>query len=492
MQSTAYHDGLVIGVDIGSQGVRVVIADAQGQVAAQASQPFTWYQMAAASGSERVEQAPQQWWDAAQICLRQATSQLDLFQDTYKGLAITGTSGTLCLLDSAGTPTYPAIMYSDRRAGDEAAYLNTHCTGLTTSHGYQFQPSFALPKLLWIQRHHPEVLAKTRYIAHAGDVLVGRLTGVYGVSDWSQALKTGYDLIQLQWDPVVATMLHVPIERFPQIVSPGTVIGYVTPAAAAATGLPAGLAVVAGMTDGCAAQIAGGASAPGQWMSVLGTTLVFKGVTTDLLCDPQGRIYSHRHPQGMWLPGAASNTGGEVLALEFAGADLAAMDAQAIQQAPSGVLYYPLQRKGERFPFANAAAQRFLIGEPTNDAAYYTACLEGVGYIERLAYDTLAQLGAKQDGELRVTGGGARSHTWLQIRANILHCPLLIPEQTEAAFGAAVLAAGTVLHSDLMAATRAMVHIRQRVEPQGQAIVGTYAALYEQFVAACRDRGLVG
>ncbi|KPC84256.1 carbohydrate kinase, partial [Streptomyces sp. NRRL WC-3753] len=115
---------------------------------------------------------------------------------------------------------------------------------------------------------------------------------------------------------------------------PGTVLGTVCAAAAEATGLPEGTAIAAGMTDGCAAQIGAGALTPGAWNSVLGTTLVLKGVSPHLIRDPHGVVYCHRGPDGTWLPGGASSSGAGVLARHFTpenGDDLDALTAQAVR-----------------------------------------------------------------------------------------------------------------------------------------------------------------
>jgi xylulokinase len=479
---------LVIGVDVGTQGVRVIIADPAGQVVSQASVPFPPETTFAPQDEARFEQDPRQWWEATAACLRQATTTLPApRRASLAALAVTATSGTICLLDRHGEPLHPAIMYSDQRATDEADWLNETGDTAIQRTGCRFQASSGLPRLLWLQRHHPDLVARARYFAHASDVLVGNLTGDYGVSDWSHALKTGYDLVENRWPDYISSLPGLPAANFPRIVPPGTIIGSVTPAAAAASGLPAGLAVVAGMTDGCTAQIAGGATEPGQWLSVLGTTLVIKGVTTTLLHTPHGHIYSHRHPAGSWLPGGASNTGGEVLARRFANANLATLDQRAARLTPTGLICYPLERIGERFPFARPDARGFLVGTPPSTDHHYTACLEGVGYVERLAYQRLAELGAAPiGGPLRVAGGGARSLPWLQIRADILNLPLLIPQQIEAAFGAAVLAASATCHHDLSTAARAMVHMRAQVDPHPHA--ERYTPLYQQFVAACRER----
>lgn len=477
-----------IGIDLGTQGVRVIVTDPSGHIQAHANHTFR-LEPNPATHPHFFEQDPREWWTATATCLRQVTSNMDISQQrNITALAVTATSGTICLLDATGTPVAPAIMYSDRRAHNEATIINTATPNLTARYGYQFAASFGLPKLLWMHRHQPETVTAARFFAHAADVLTGHLTGDYATSDWSHALKSGYDVQNLCWPHELFDTLSLPREKFPRVVAPGTIIGNISPQAAEDTGLPQRTVVVAGMTDSCTAQIAGGAVEPGQWMSVLGTTLAIKGVTTDLLHDPAGRIYSHRHPMGIWMPGGASNTGGEVLARQFAGEDLAQLDRQAARIIPTDLLCYPLERTGERFPFAHPNARSFLIGNAPSRIQYYTACLEGVGYIERMAYDVLSQIGAPMHGALRATGGGARSQTWLQIRANILNRPIEVPEQTEAAYGAAVLAAGACAYPDSIAATQAMVRVREHIEPDS-VLVEKYAARYAQFLHACRERG---
>lgn len=482
---SANDRALVFGADVGTQGVRVVACDGLGAVVAQAERPL---RMAADALPEGwVEQPPESWWEALAAALRDATAQLGPRGGDVAALSIAATSGTIALLDADGDPLRPALMYNDGRATSEADEVNAAAPDLTARLGYRFNASFALPKLLWLLRHEPGALAAARYLAHAGDFLAGRLTGVYDVTDHTQALKTGYDLLGECWPPLIARM-GLPIDRLPRVVAPGAPIGAVSARAAAATGLAPGTPVVAGMTDGCAAQVAGGAVAPGQWLSVLGTTLVIKGVTRELLHDTQGRVYCHRHPAGYWLPGGASNTGGHALARRFAGADLAALDTAAERLAPGRAVAYPLERVGERFPFLHPQARGFTLGAPDTPEEEFLACLEGVGYVERLAYDTLAALGAAPEGPIIAMGGGARSRAWLQIRADILGRPLIRPVQTGAAFGAALIAAGATLAPDLITAARRAVRYRPTIEPRG-ALAGAYDERYARFVAECVRRG---
>jgi xylulokinase len=236
--------------------------------------------------------------------------------------------------------------------------------------------------------------------------------------------------------------------------------------------------------------VSAGAVAPSQWNSTLGTTLVIKGVTRGILRDSQGRVYCHRHPDGYWLPGGASNTGGEGISRRFEAARFPELNAQALAHAPTGLLVYPLARTGERFPFSNARAEGFVLGEAKDEAALYAAYLEGVGYVERLAYDTLASLGAEVGDRLYVAGGATGSLPWLQIRADILGKTLCVPEDGGGAKGAAVLAAAGTVYRGIIPAARAMVDIVVEVAPR-PALRPAYDERYAAFCAACRERGYI-
>ena len=173
------------------------------------------------------------------------------------------------------------------------------------------------------------------------------------------------------------------------MAAPGSPIGAVSSAAAAETGLPEGLCVVAGATDGTAAFLASGARSIGDYNTTLGTTLVFKGISSQICRHPQGVIYCHKLPGGRWLPGAASNVGTDWIGAMFAGGDLAAMDAAAASRLPSRHIAYPLVRSGERFPFLAPDARGFFDAEMSDKADRYAACLQGVALVERLGYQVL-------------------------------------------------------------------------------------------------------
>ena len=208
--------------------------------------------------------------------------------------------------------------------------------------------------------------------------------------------------------------------------------------------------------------------------------------------DPQGRIYCHRHPERGWLPGGASNTGGEILAHHFPDADLASYDTRASALVPTSLLAYPLVGQGERFPFVVPDARGFIVGESDRvqlqPDLVYTAFLEGVALLERLAYEVVTDLGASVVGPIRTVGGGARSELWLRIRSSVCNRSFIVPEVADTAMGAAILAAAGRLHSDLRSATQAMVHKSKEIAPD-PGWVPVYEERYARFKDELRARG---
>jgi sugar (pentulose or hexulose) kinase len=480
----------VMGIDLGTGGVRIVVCDVHGQVAALATQPLqdaqvrnlpvTWH-----------EQRAETWWPAAKLAVRAALWQLadkDIRPEAVIALAVTSTSGTVLPLDKQNRPLRPALMYNDGRAVREAQDLNEMAPEFITTMGYRFQASFALPKILWANRHESEILAHARCWVHGGDLIVGELTGDYGVSDHSTALKTGLDVIDLSWPEFIETKAGIPIRMLPRVVRPGATIAPVSAACAAETGLSPQTIVCGGMTDANTALLATGVTHPGDWNTTIGTTLGIKGITKERITDPLGRVYCHLHPMGWWLPGAASNIGGECLQVRFAGGNWGELDTKASARGPSSLVVYPLVRRGERYPFVQPEAEGFVLGTPEDEIDLYRGYLEGVALTERLAYAVLGDLGAIVGDHIYVAGGAAKSHVWLQIRSDVLGKTMLKSALPESAMGAAILAASNTLFSDVAEAGRSMVQIQTVVEAD-RAMAGLYQQKFDRFVQECRSHG---
>lgn len=465
---------LTVGIDVGTQSVRVVLVEEDGRIAASGSAPLS----SVRSGGARHEQDPEAWWRAVGEASRQATGALGGRE--IGGLAICSTSGAILLGDDEGTPLTPALMYDDGRADEEAGER------VWTSLGYGMRSSFALPKLLWLLRSGG--VDGAARLLHSADFVASQLAGEPVATDWSHALKTGYDLVNERWPDEVLETLEVPEGLLPEVVRPGVLIGEVGGPAAYHTGLPAGTPIRAGMTDGCAAQIAAGALEEGRWNSDLGTTLALKGVTRELLRDPNGVVYCHRHPDEGWLPGGASNVGAGALAEYFADRDLAALEERASERGPAAAVVYPLTSQGERFPFARSDAVGFESGEPADEVERYRAVLEGVAFTEKLCFVYLESLGARVSGPVALTGGGANSRLWSQLRADVLGLPVSIPRSAEPAIGMVILARGG--KGSVINTTTRMTREGATIEPD-EAGGEKLAENFDRFITSLVERGYI-
>ncbi|MER7861741.1 FGGY family carbohydrate kinase [Amycolatopsis japonica] len=465
---------VTIGIDVATAGVRA-LAVRGGTVLASAAGPLP---APVRDGRGHSEQDARSWWPAVKSVLAKVTGELPGRGGEVAAVAIAATSGTIVGVDASDAPVTPALMYDDRRGAE----LNREATALGADRwrrlGFGVSATAALGRIAWLAGHVPDVAG----IRHTPDLIAAELTGGPVAADWSHALKSGYDPLALEWPVEVFEALGVPASLLPSVVAPATVLGEV---ARPVAGLPAGCPVVAGMTDGCAGQLAAGAVAPGSFVGILGTTYVLKGVTEELVPDPTGAMYSHRHPDGWWLPGGASNTGGEAVA----GQDrLSELDAAAAELGPAKVVAYPLRRKGERFPFASPDAEGFVSGE-ADEVELHRARLEGVAFLERLALDHLRRLGVTVTDPLLAAGGGSRSPLWTRIRATVSGLGLRVSPQAETGYGAALLAAAGVLPGGLTEASEGLGG-GTLVEPDERESAAL-AKSYQRFCAELHTRGWI-
>ncbi len=446
-----------IGLDLGTSGCRALAIDAEGvaiaaaktalhAATAQASAPATAKARAPAAAtaaatarnaersSDAVEQDPQAWWSAVIEVLGALSAELNGHRP--QALCVDGTSATLLLCTPEGEPLAPALMYNDTRAREQARLIAERAPADSPARG----PSASLAKLLWLRQElqlqpHPPVLA-----LHQADWIGGRLRAHFGDSDWNNALKLGFDPHRLAW-PNWLTEIDLNPVHLPHCQAPGADLGTIDPVVATATGLPATLRIRAGTTDSTAATLAAGARAPGDAVSSLGSTLVLKLVSEQPVCEAASGIYSHRIGQ-LWLVGGASNSGGAVLRQHFSDAELERLSQRIDPTQPTGLDYYPLPRRGERFPIADPQRVPHIEPRPADDSLFLAGLFEGIARIEQAGYQRLCALGAPAPTRILSTGGGARNATWNAIRSRILGLEVESAPQQEAAYGAALLARG--------------------------------------------------
>ena len=407
---------LSLGIDIGSSGVRTIAIDQVGGVVAEAKRPLP--EPDRADGMIRTAAAD--WWEAVEGCLAELPCR------RIGKIAVDGTSGTLLVCTRDGTPLAPARRYDDPGGARHATRIKELAPPESAAHG----ATSPAARLLDLQAVHPDAAM----VLHQADWVVGKLTGRFGVSDDNNALKSGWDPVARTWPGWLDTF---GIERrlLPEVLEPGSVVA----PARRDLGFAEGAVVIAGTTDGCASFLATGADQPGDGVTALGTTLTLKLLSDRPVFDPTAGVYSHRL-LGMWLAGGASNTGGAALLRFFSAERMADLEPELRPDVPTGLDFWPLPKKGERFPVADPERTSRHEPRPDDDGHFFQALLEGIANVEHRAYRRLAELGAPTLRSVRTVGGGAKNAAWSAIRARMLAVPMQQPRSVQAAYGTALLA----------------------------------------------------
>ena len=408
--------GVFIGIDLGTSGARAAALDSTGRPVAQARRKM---------GSEAAKRRdPSEWLLVVQAALSEVLEQLSDCQ--IEALSVDATSGTVLAVDSLGEPIGLALMYNDAvdrpyavRAISDAAPRESAAHGAASG----------LARAIVLQER-----PGTTRILHQADWIAEKLAGHPVPSDESNALKTGYDPVGRRWpDWLSAT----PLDRtlLPEVVPSGTR----TAQSCGSCGLPSGVPIIAGFTDGCASFWATGAQIPGDGVTALGSTTTLKLLSDRPVFSPNYGIYSHRIGDS-WLAGGASNSGGAALAQHFAPDEIAELSTRIDPESDSGLDYVVLPRPGERFPVASPVLSPRVTPRPDDDAAFLHGLLEGIARTERLGYDRLSELGAPPLACIRTVGGGASNAVWTRLRLRILEVPSAHTRSEEAAAGTARLA----------------------------------------------------
>jgi len=407
--------GLALGIDFGTSGARAIAINPDRDIIAQATCTYN-------------RQDPQVWKTSLFSLFEQLP--LDARQEITR-ILINGTSATVLFCDGEGEAIAPPLMYND----DRGRAMIRHLQGFAPAEHLVLSATSSLAKLLWGLENL--TLNYPIYFLHQADWLASLLHGKLGISDYHNALKLGYDVNTLcypDWFPPLPDRLTLP-----QVYTPGEAIAPILPHIAQYWGFPADCLICAGTTDSIAAFIASGASVPGDGVTSLGSTLVLKLLSETPVNNSQYGIYSHRFGD-RWLVGGASNTGGAVLRHFFSDVELETLSSQINPNQESPLDYYPLLGKGDRFPINDPNLLPRLHPRPEDPVDFLHGLLQGIARIEALGYQRLTKLGATPLKRLYTAGGGAKSHTWSQLRATYLSVPFLTPISPLAAYGSARLA----------------------------------------------------
>jgi xylulokinase len=446
---------VLVGLDVGTTGVKAVAVSPDGGIVATADEGYPL----STPRPGWAEQDPDDWVRAAEAVLARLPEG---------PIGLSGQMHGLVALGAGDEVLRPAILWNDQRTGAECAEIERRLglDRLIELTGNRALTGFTAPKLLWVARNEPEVWGCIRHVLLPKDYVRLRLTGerVIDAADASGTLL--FDVGARRWSEEVCAALEVPGEWLPEAFESTE---------------------VAGAGDQAAGALGVGIVEPGPVSVVLGTSGVVFAVLPAYAPDPEARVhvFCHAVPGSWHAMGVMLAAAGSFAWLRHLfGAAYDALDTEAARWTPGseGLLFAPYLQ-GERTPHADPDVRGAFTGLSLRHdrGALSRAVLEGVAYGLRDSLELLRGLGCTPSVG-RVSGGGARSALWLSIVASVLGLPLELTESdTGAALGAALLAGVRAgVFADTAEAVARCVRVTARVEPDPE-WVGAYAAGYRRY-----------
>lgn len=476
---------LLLAIDVGTQSVRVLVFDLQGELLARVRVPIEAYFSDHPGWAE--QHADHFWTSLCQACT-QIWQQPGADRQRIAGVALTTQRSTLVNVDREGRPLRPAIVWLDQR----------RTTGLKPVSGW-WGLAFRLVNMTetvaylqaeaeanWLRTFQPEIWAATHKYLFLSGYLTYRLTDRFVDSVGCQVGYVPFDYKSLHWAaPSDWKWQALPMDPalLPELVPPGGLLGEITPAAAEATGLPAGLPLIAAAADKACEVIGAGCLESHIGCLSYGTTATINSthrryIEVIPLIPPYPAAVPGAYNleiqvyRGYWMVNWFRQEFGhreEHLANEQ-GVEPEALFDELVAQVPPGAMGLTLQpywSPGIKVPGPEAKGAVVGFGDVHTRAHLYRAILEGLAYALYEGKERTEHRSHVPITELRVVGGGSQSDAALQITADVFGLPAARPHVYEASgLGAAIDAAvGLGLQPDFDTAVRTMTHIGSAFEP---------------------------
>lgn len=460
---------MIIVFDIGTTVIKGALLSEEGEFRCLASRTI---KMIRTSNIDYFEADPSQW----QRAFKDITTELlsgSGNPSLIRAVSVSGNGPTLVPVDKEGHSLKPVMTWMDRRGIEESAVISE-------VQGFYLDPTFYLPKALWLANHRPDIYERTRHFLSCPEFVNFWLTGE------AVTILPGKHFQKLYWNSELLNKLEIDISKFPGFKRPGEIIGGITAFGSAESGLPEGVPVVAAGPDFIASLLGTATVFPGRACDRAGTSEGINLCTENYISD--SRLMSYEHVIEPWfnVSGIISTSG---KALDWIKNTFNSENQSyenflakpgSINAGSDKLLFLPYLT-GERSPIWDTKARGAFIGLSLNHGkdAMVKAVLESVGYAMRDIMDVLIENGATID-ELRITGGPSKSNIWNQIKADITGKNLLVPESTESELlGGLSLALCALGDSDNLADTAdRIVHIKKVYEPQ-KANSGIYNEMFD-------------
>ncbi|MCB1329211.1 MAG: pentose kinase [Maritimibacter sp.] len=457
---------LVLAIDIGTGSARSGAVDEHGRVSALHATPLETFH----PRHGWVEQKPEDWWTAICMSIRTTLATLGPRADRLRAVTACGHMHAPVLLDHAGAlVTDRAMLWNDKRAANVAARFAHQ--GLEFTAGNPPTPAWPGPKLVWLKENTPQILERTAAIMMPKDYVNFRLTGEIAMDRSEAGSSFLMDAASRTWSDRLVGALGLPGGILPHLGDSHDTVGRVTATAAAATGLRAGLPVFLGAGDYPAAVLGSGVSRPGEASDITGTSYLLTEITeAPIVHDDVMNVCT---PDGHWGSFAVVDAAGDAIRwsrqmFEKDQTGYAEMAEAAGRATPGGggLMFLPYLT-GERLGQGPESRAAFLgLTARHRPADAHRAIMEGVALAMRDAAEPLWQK-LPRPSQIIAAAGGARTRTWLEIKANVLGVPHVPTEEPECGLlgCSAIARTGVGDYASVDEAAKAMVRYLPAVHP---------------------------
>ncbi|MFV0451460.1 MAG: FGGY-family carbohydrate kinase [Propioniciclava sp.] len=433
----------ILGIDIGTSGIRVVAFSAAAERVAVEASDLTLLRPAPG----RVELDPIALLGAVESAIRRIVTHPELTDDPVRAVSFSVLGEAILPTDDVGAPLAPVIVSMDGRGAGVAARLGISL-GAGRFHeitGQPLHPMFSVFKLA--AEDGPWSTAPQ--IHCVGDWITLRWTGRSAI-DYGMAARTGaFDVTARQWSHEIIAALAdtapwVRADRLPTPAPAGEPVGTISPEVAERLGLPDGVLVVTGTHDQAAAWLGCGGDPGRRSCLSLGSS---DCLTVGSSERPEGLhdtgLASYPVDERTWVTLAGTAAGG--WALEWFTTLVGAADVgdvfDDLSPDPPALIVVPyLSGSGtlDNHPLASGLVHGLTL--ETTRPQLARAFLEAPGFEFARIVAAFGSRGV-DPGEIIVTGAGAKNITGLQVRANALGRPLTPAPTFSTSRGAALLAA---------------------------------------------------
>jgi len=483
----------VIGVDLGTSAVKVLLINQQGDVVQETSKSYPLIQ----EKSGYSEQEPEQWVEKTTQALAELVENFEGNVEQIEGISFSGQMHGLVLLDENQNVLRNAILWNDTRTTKQCQYIYD-AVGKERLHAITKNPAlegFTLPKLLWVKEHEPEIYEKAAVFMLPKDYLCYRLTGQIQ-SEYSDAAGTLLlNVSEKTWSEEICELVGVKKELCPPLVESHECVGTITPEFAKNTGLVETTKVYAGGADNACGAIGSGILSDGKSMCSIGTSGVILSYEASKDKDFGGKVhyFNHGKEDAFYTMGVTLAAGYSLSWFKdvFAENENFETFVEGVDDVPvgaNGLLFTPYL-VGERTPHADANIRASFIGMDGSHERvdFVRAVMEGITFSLHESIEIFRESGKTIDTILSI-GGGAKNKTWLQIQADIFNAKIVkLTSEQGPGMGAAILAAyGCGWFESLQQCADEFLEIAETYEPipenveKYQALFQVYKNVYQQ------------